>query len=547
MAAARIRTGTVPAARLPQRHLVGQRTGRRVAGSLRAGCARRLISHPQCGSRRRFASSACHHATGRGRWQPCQRGAGFARGYTPQPARPPSVAGCHHAAPSPDEQPTDVSTEQRTADEQPLGAGDTPPRVELPRPATGGAISPTPPDTRRLAWPRAPRFRRVHAHAIPASHLPVNALRPRSRPDYRTACVTSRHHRRCSSVRSPAGVTRRHHGGRPATRHPHCASLLRCRCGRPAAAFHVPSAAAATAATNSAACSRSRRVLRTPYRLRNRPATRRCGLIIKSARVAGLAGRCHPQAWWQPPVIRTGTVSAASLAAVAVRRPAHRPAASQAPCVPVRTPTFPRPQCGSRRHICRAPATTPGAGMAAGPPGRGLCAWIHAPARTPAVMTGCHTPRPHDSKFTIVSQHQCTLPRRLSAEDLARAFAPRRATSGLVHRPPASGASGGESRSLGKRITPQKTRLYSFARVSSRGIPLRGSTAWRCLGGSPQTLPAAPVPAFDRHSCLCPAPTPRHCTRSRQRFGYSRRRATAFVMPVAHGASRGRLPVIRPS
>ena len=178
----------------------------------------------------------------------------------------------------------------------------------------------------------------------------MNALRPRSRPDYRTACVTSRHHRRCSSVRSPAGVSRRHHGGRPATRHPHCASLLRCRCGRPAAAFHVPSAAAATAATNSAARSRSRRVPRTPYRLRHRPATRRCGLIIMSARVAGLAGRCHPQAWWQPPVIRTGTVSAASLAAVAFRRPAHRPAASQAPCVPVRTPTFTRPQCGSRRQ-----------------------------------------------------------------------------------------------------------------------------------------------------------------------------------------------------
>ena len=99
----------------------------------------------------------------------------------------------------------------------------------------------------------------------------MNALRPRSRPDYRTACVTSRHHRRCSSVRSPAGVTRWHHGGRPA------------------AAFHVPSAAAATAATNTDTGSRSRRVLRTPYRLRHRPATRRCGLILKSARVAGLA------------------------------------------------------------------------------------------------------------------------------------------------------------------------------------------------------------------------------------------------------------------
>ena len=104
----------------------------------------------------------------------------------------------------------------------------------------------------------------------------------------------------------------------------------------------------------------------------------------------------------------------------------------------------------------RAPATTPGAGVATGPPGRGLCAWIHAPARTPAVLTGCHTPRPHDSKSTIDSKHQCKLPRQLSAEILPRAFAPRRATSGLVRIPPASGASGGESRSLGKRITPQR-------------------------------------------------------------------------------------------
>ena len=41
-----IRTGTVPAARLPQWRFVGQRTGRRVAGSLRAGCARRRSHIP---------------------------------------------------------------------------------------------------------------------------------------------------------------------------------------------------------------------------------------------------------------------------------------------------------------------------------------------------------------------------------------------------------------------------------------------------------------------------------------------------------------------
>ena len=37
--------------------------------------------------------------------------------------------------------------------------------------------------------------------------------------DYRTACATSRHHRRCSSVRSPADVARRHHGGQSTGQH----------------------------------------------------------------------------------------------------------------------------------------------------------------------------------------------------------------------------------------------------------------------------------------------------------------------------------------
>ena len=81
------------------------------------------------------------------------------------------------------------------------------------------------------------------------------------------------------------------------------------------------------------------------------------------------------------------------------------------------------------------------------PPGRGLCAWIHAPARTPAVIAGCRHAAP--------AQHQCSLPRRLSAEGLTRAFAPRRATSGLVRIPPASVANGGEGRSLGEGLTPQ--------------------------------------------------------------------------------------------
>ena len=266
-----------------------------------------------------------------------------------------------------------------------------------------------------------------------------------------------------------------------------------------AAVSHLPSVAAAAASRRAPATGHGHGLSRAAL-LRSHTVRQR------------LAARAFREDKTQRPRdSRRRTVrSPPAFAAAASRRKARRNSESRKlPSgkpfrIPPRPPPFSNPQCGSSRQSCRAPATTPGVGVAAGPPGRGLCAWIHAPARTPAVLTGCHTPRPHDSKSTIDSKHQCKLPRQLSAEILARAFAPRRATSWLVRIPPASGASGGESRSLGKRITPQKTRLYNFARVSSRGIPLRGSPAGRGLGGSPQTLPTAPVPAFDRHSCPVP-------------------------------------------
>jgi len=71
---------------------VGQRTGRRVAGSLRAGCARRRMSSPQCGSRRRFASSACHAtaATPFFLWQPNAGDQARRLGPSPGPS-PPAV------------------------------------------------------------------------------------------------------------------------------------------------------------------------------------------------------------------------------------------------------------------------------------------------------------------------------------------------------------------------------------------------------------------------------------------------------------------------
>ena len=278
--------------------------------------------------------------------------------------------------------------------------GDTSPRAELPRPATGAAISPTPPDTGRPTLPRAPRFRRCFA-AIPASHLPVNALRPRSRPDYRTACATSRHHRRCSSVRSPAGVTWRRHGGRPATRHPHGAGLLRCRCGRPAAVFQIPSVAAPTAATRHChGLTLAARACARHTGIKNRPATRRCA-EDNQERTCGSPCQAVPVAcaWWQPPVILTGTVPAASLP--------QRLHSGQ------RTGPLPRRLlaclCAHRRfHVPSVAAAVTCAvclphrrarAAAAVPPGRGLCAWIHAPARTPAVIAGCRHAAP--------AQHQC--------------------------------------------------------------------------------------------------------------------------------------------
>jgi hypothetical protein len=70
-------------------------------------------------------------------------------------------------------------------------AGDTPPRVELPRPNTGAAISPTPPDTGRPALPRArsaaaasqpysagPRVSSLRAPGVQSPGLPGLVLPP---------------------------------------------------------------------------------------------------------------------------------------------------------------------------------------------------------------------------------------------------------------------------------------------------------------------------------------------------------------------------------
>ena len=160
--------------------------------------------------------------------------------------------------------------------------------------------------------------------------------------------------------------------------------------------------------------------------------------------------------------------------------PASAPAAaSQAPCGPSRSPPIPCPQCGSPAAARRGLATAP-------------------------------------------AQHQRKLPRQLSAEGLARAFAPRRATSGLVRLPPASVANGGEGRSLGDGYTPPNVRrLFNFTRV-----PLtRGAVSRNPAGrGTCSNLPfhakllhrplfhvAAPRPSLKRRPRLPPPEPGRTC------------------------------------
>ena len=207
-----------------------------------------------------------------------RRAAGLARDYTPRPARTPFHAPTTLRAPRNPSLSRTLSPPQlltvSPACPQPraptLGEGDTPPRGELPRPHTGAAISPTPPDTRPAAYTRAPRSRRVHAHAIPASPLPVHALRPRARPARGPRRATSRQHRRGSSGRSPAGVPQRQ--GRSPARRP-AASQAPCGPLRSTPLFTIPSAARAGDPADRCAAQRAG--------LGRRPARRRAAGLAR--------------------------------------------------------------------------------------------------------------------------------------------------------------------------------------------------------------------------------------------------------------------------
>ncbi len=238
--------------------------------------------------------------------------------------------------------------------------GDTSPRVELPRPVTGAAISPTPPDTRRPALPRAHSAAAACAAIQRRAQRQLTAPQASSRPDYRAWCCRRGAARLLVSVavRSPAGFPQRHHAGRPATRHPHCASLLRCRCGRPAAVFRSPVWQPQRLPRGTATGSHSRRVhahaIAAPepacHTALSGDTTRRtCGRPCGRYQSLALGGsRPHPDRYGR----RRSFAAAASVSASA---PA---AASQAPCVPVAHAAASHiPSVAAAAASRRAPAT----------------------------------------------------------------------------------------------------------------------------------------------------------------------------------------------
>ena len=202
----------------------------------------------------------------------------------------------------------------------------------------------------------------------------LTAPQASSRPDYRAWCCRRGAARLLVSVaeRSPAGFPQRHHAGRPATRHPHCASLLRCRCGRPAAVFTSPvwqpRRSALTAATRIATGYHSRRVhahaIAAPEpachtALRGDTTRRTCGRPCRTVPVA-----C---AWWQPPAsgpLRSPPLVCRSGICVGQRTGRRVAGSLRAGCARRRI-SF--PQCGSRRRFASSACHKPTAATHAFP------------------------------------------------------------------------------------------------------------------------------------------------------------------------------------
>jgi hypothetical protein len=229
-------------------------------------------------------------------------------------------------------------------------------------------------------------------------------------------------------VRSPPRVCRSGIMSASATA---AASQASLRAGRARRHFPIPSVAAAAASRRAPAATLTRAhtrgaCVRTPYR-------------TASACRAGVTGRQAPAPARQPPP--SGTVAAARLPQrhLVGQRDGRRVAGSLRAGRARRH--FSRSQCGSRRQSCRAPAATL-AGAGGGSRSAGARA-LRADTRPSP-----HARRPSGCRHAAPAKRPCKLPRQLSAECLARAFAPRRATSGLVRHPPASDANRGEGRSL---------------------------------------------------------------------------------------------------
>ena len=266
------------------------------------------------------------------------------------------------------------------------------------------------------AWPRAHTSRRVHAHAIPGPEPACQTALREDNPQRRSAGLAER----CQSLRLVAAVPHPARYGhrrsfaaeasRRETRRPP-SSLRRLRCGV-GLRVHRRSNIPQRGASPRRFAPRARRPMRmaTGSHFAARACARHTG--TGTGLPNGVTGRQSPAPFGRP----CGTVPVASLGG-------SRPASG-----PVRSPPL---VC--RRGTRQAVTATDANRKRPSPPG---C----VPSPCPPAAHHAHS-----------NQHQCKLPRQLSAATLPRAFAPRRDTSGLVRIPPASDAYVGESHSVENR------------------------------------------------------------------------------------------------
>ena len=247
----------------------------------------------------------------------------------------------------------------------PVGAGDTPPRGELPRPDTGAAISPTPPDTSSPTIPRAhspaaasqpysdgPRVSSHRAPGVQSPGLPGLVLPPgRGSPP----CVR----RRTVTGGLSAEASRRKACHTPSS----LRTLVAVSVWQARRRFHIPGVAAAPLRVDG--CHRHGHGLALAARTCARHSGAGTGLPHGVERRycpahvwQALQGGASRYAWWQPPAsgqLRSPPLFFAAAAFVSASAPA---AASQAPCVPdAHAAAFHIPSVAAAAASRRAPAT----------------------------------------------------------------------------------------------------------------------------------------------------------------------------------------------